>query len=62
MANGSHQQKNRLINDLMNQLVQVEEDLSYHEVVLNGSWPSSVEILERALATAKTRAAERPAA
>jgi len=35
----------------------VDEDLSYKRAILDGSWPSAVEILEHHLANAKARKA-----
>ena len=44
-----------LVNELMNELANIGEDLNWHECVLNGSWPSSVEILEQSLQEAQTK-------
>lgn len=41
------------IDDLMDANYNIGADLEYAEAVLNGSWPSSVEQLERALEKAK---------
>lgn len=42
-----------LVDELHNTLGDTEEDLDYRLCILNGSWPSAVEQLERALVTAK---------
>lgn len=41
------------INELMDANYNIGADLEYDEAVLDGSWPSAVEILERALEKAK---------
>ncbi len=38
---------------LRNDYVNVADDLNYHQAIFDGSWPTSVEILERVLAKAK---------
>lgn len=43
-----------LIDYLANELIMTSEDNNYNEVVMNGSWPTSVEILTRALENAKS--------
>jgi hypothetical protein len=43
-----------LIKELMDHKYCIEEDLSYYRCILDGSWGSSIEILERALVRAKT--------
>ena len=42
-----------LIEELHNETGEAEEDVAYHRAILDGSWPSSVEILERALERAR---------
>jgi hypothetical protein len=59
MKNGSHRQKNDLIKELGNYWCEESEDNSYHKCILDGSWPGSVEILERSLIEAKKIAEER---
>jgi len=51
--NGSHQQKNRAITEIMSRLVCAEDELNYENVVANGSWPTAVEVLEQRLERAK---------
>ena len=58
MLNGSRPQMRRLINELMNCLINTSDDLNYDQAILDGSWPGSVEILTRALARAETKAKE----
>lgn len=41
------------INDLMDANYNIGADLEYAEAILDGSWPSSVEQLDRALEKAK---------
>jgi hypothetical protein len=47
----------RLLNKAMDDICNIGEDLSYHKCVLNGSWGSAVEQLERALEKARKTAA-----
>lgn len=61
MLNGSRPQMRKLINELMNRLCDVEDDLNYHQAILDGSWPSSVQTLTGALQIAMTKAKEREA-
>lgn len=49
---GSNDQLKALVHELLNDLRQVEEDLNYHQAILDGSWPSSVRQLKQALAKA----------
>jgi hypothetical protein len=55
MKNGSHRQKNDLIKQLLNYYFMEGEDNDYHKAILDGSWPSSVKILEALLEKAKNR-------
>lgn len=43
-----------LARDLHEQLCNTEEDLNYLQVVFDGSWPTAVEQLTKALERAKT--------
>jgi hypothetical protein len=49
MRNGSHQQKNRAITELMNRIISAEDALDYEECVNSGSWPTAIEILTKRL-------------
>ncbi len=44
---------------LYENLLEVEFDLEYHKVVLEGDWPSAIEVLETALRRAKQKQQER---
>lgn len=55
MKNGSHRQKNDLIKEILNYWCSEGEDASYYKCILDGSWPSSVKILEALLEKAKNR-------
>ena len=55
MLNGSHQQKNKLINELANLYWHTDADLEYENAVASGDWPQSVEILESRLEIAKAK-------
>ena len=50
-----------MYSQLFDLWAQISEDLNYNEAILDGSWPSAVEQLERALIKAKEIAAERKA-
>lgn len=50
---GSHQDKSEYICMLLNSMSETEMDLEYAERILDGTWPNSVAILERALVKAK---------
>lgn len=41
------------IHELLNLLIQTEADLNYHQAILDGSWPTSVSQLRRALEKAE---------
>ena len=41
--------------DFYNYHINVESDLEYHQCILDGSWPSAVTILTRALEDAKRK-------
>ena len=43
----------KLAFEIMNMAVCAEDDRDYYVCILDGSWPSAVEILENALAGAK---------
>jgi len=43
---------------LRNDYVNVADDLNYHTAIFDGSWPTSVEILERVLAKVKAQQGE----
>lgn len=45
----------KYIETLVNHYICVDDDLNYHEVVMAGDWPSSVEQLTIALAIAKKK-------
>jgi len=45
----------KIINEIQERLAYTEEDKEYYELILNGSWSSSVDILERSLAIAKKK-------
>ena len=53
--NGSHQQKNHLIEELANRLIQAEDSLDYEKCVASGSWPTAVKILETRLENVKNK-------
>jgi hypothetical protein len=57
MTNGSHQQKNRLIQELANRLACAEDSLDYESCIADGSWPTAVEILEHRLERAREKRA-----
>lgn len=42
-----------LVEELLNMICNIGEDRSYKSCILDGSWPSAVEQLERALDKAK---------
>ena len=42
-----------MIDYLANELIMTSEDNNYHDAIMDGSWPSAVEQLERALENAK---------
>lgn len=51
-----------LVKELMNTNYCIGEDLNYHQCIMDGSWPSAVQQLEKALEKAKNhpnRVAER---
>jgi len=50
----------KMVDYLSNELVQSQADENYHSAIMEGSWPSSVEILTRALANAKNFQREEP--
>jgi len=56
---GSRRQAEKAILWVYDYLLNVDEDLNYHQAILDGSWPSSVEILERALALARAKQQEK---
>lgn len=43
----------RLVEELFDELMQVEDDLNYHQAILDGSWPSAETQLEAALVKAR---------
>lgn len=45
----------RLVDELLDAYCQEHEDNSYHQAILDGSWPTAVEQLEHALYKAKAR-------
>lgn len=53
MQNGSRKQIERMFNEILNHLASVEDDLNYHEFVLDGSWPNCIPILKAAIAKAE---------
>lgn len=55
IKNGSHQQKNKLIKELMNLWCNADAELEIQTVISVGDWPTSVDILERRLAKAKAK-------
>ena len=55
MKSGSHQQKNKLINELADLYWSTDAELDYETAVANGSWPTAVEILERRLEDARKK-------
>ena len=56
--NGSHQQKNKLINEIVNRLCCAEDSLNYEECVADGSWPTAVEVMEQRLKRVKEKKQE----
>ena len=50
---GTRKQLVAALDELMNHLCDVEADLNYHQVIMDGSWPSSVEQLQKALKRAR---------
>ena len=57
--NGSRPQMRKLIEELFNRVGNAEENLDYRMAILDGSWPQSVEILERSLVKGKSIQAAR---
>jgi hypothetical protein len=43
----------KLVNQQRDKMANIDDDLDYHKCILNGSWPSAVEILGKALERAK---------
>jgi hypothetical protein len=60
MQNGSRHQMCRLINELLDELVQVGADRDYYKCILDGTWPSSVDTLTKSLQRAEQLRAENP--
>jgi hypothetical protein len=60
LANGSRQQIRRMFDDIVDCLLHAEDDLNYHQCILDGSWPTAVKQLEEALANAKKMRDEHP--
>ena len=58
MKNGSHQQKNKLINELADLYWSTDAELDYEHSVASGDWPQAVEVLERRLDIAKAKKAK----
>ena len=56
---GSRTQIEKHIKEWFNAYINESADNNYYHAILDGSWPSAVEILERALEKAKQMAAER---
>lgn len=55
MELGSHQDKNEYIRMLLNSMGDTEMELEHDEMILDGTWPNAVDILERSLAKAKAK-------
>lgn len=53
IQSGTREELCQLVTELSNQLVEVECDLNYQSAILDGSWPNSVKLLQKALAKAK---------
>jgi hypothetical protein len=53
--NGSHRQKNKMIDELANRLCYAEDSLDYENCVANGSWPTAVEGMEQRLKRVKEK-------
>lgn len=45
----------KLFDEALDNWLHTSEDLSYHECIADGSWPTSVEILENWLVEAKAK-------
>src|ERR1700739_4892098 len=58
IANGSHQQKNKLIMEMAELYWNTDADLNDENAIADGSWPQAVEILERRLKRAREKADE----
>jgi hypothetical protein len=52
-ANGSHQQKNKLLWVLLDMYFYASDDLNYEKAIADGSWVNSIEIMEHRLKNAK---------
>ncbi len=49
--NGSHRQKNKLINELFELYVMTASHLDYEKAIADGTWPNAKDILEQRLRT-----------
>lgn len=49
----------QIVNELLDSVMFLEEDLDYKNCILDGSWPSAVEQLKKALKKAEKIAKER---
>lgn len=56
---GSRRQAEKAILEVYDYLLNVDEDLNYHQAILDGSWPNAIPILERALALARAKQQEK---
>lgn len=56
---GNRKQLCEAVEELLDHLCDVEADLNYHQVIMDGSWPSAVEQLQKSLKRAKLLAKRR---
>ena len=50
----------KLVNQQRNTIANIDNDLDYHKCIINGSWPSAVEILGKALERARKLRTDQP--
>lgn len=53
--NGMTPEYRPFVEGLLDRALNSEFDNDYYQAILNGDWPGSIEILERALANARAR-------
>lgn len=59
IESGSDERKKQLIIDLLDNLANTEMESEHAEMILDGTWPNAVDILERSLVKARQIAFER---
>lgn len=55
IKSGAREELCKLIDELSDQLLEVEDDRDYYAAILDGSWPSAVELLQQALKEAEAK-------